>query len=292
MLDFRILTFLAICEHKSFTKAAQALHITQPAVSQHMQALQAQLGTQLFTMEGRQVLLTAQGEQFWHFARSIHNDITRFTEDFPANAERESLRFGATLSIGEFTLPPILAKVMSAERQRNHRMYVDNTEILLGMLDSGEIDFAFIEGTFDKRRYGYRLLSHERFISIGSPSCKDRHPKPSLEELFGERLIIRESGSGTRGVLERILAERGLSTSLFHHMDEIGNLNVITYLVGKDLGISFLYEAAARDALERGAVCVLEIEGWHVVREFNFVYPLHARQEQRYLRYFEEFTSP
>lgn len=288
MLDFRIHTFLAVCAHMSFTKAAEALHITQPAVSQHMHALQEQLGRQLFIMQGRQLVLTEEGQRYRRFARSLQRDIHRFTEEFLAKSSATSINFGATLTIGEFTLPPILGSLMETDPDRHITMHVDNTEILLSMLDSGAIDVAFIEGAFDKNRYGYRLFSHERFIGIGSNACVERHPEPTLEDLLNERLIIRESGSGTRGVLERFLAERGLSTERFCHVDEIGNLNVIKHLVSRDIGISFLYEAAARDALERGLVREIQIKGWQVIREFNFVFPQNSHYESHFMKFYDE----
>lgn len=288
MLDFRLHTYLAVCDHLSFTKAAETLHITQPAVSHHMHALQEELGKQLFTIQGRQVVLTEEGVRFRDFVRSLQLDVDRFTREFAFSAGKQTIRFGATLTIGEFTLPPILSAIMQRDVNRSLHMHVDNTEVLLTLLDTGQIDFAFIEGAFDKNRYGYRLFSHERFIAIGSHACKLRHTNAHLEDLLGERLIIRESGSGTRGVLERYLAEHGLDTASFCHVDEIGNLNVIKHLVANDLGISFLYEAAAHEALSAGRIDELEIEGWQVIREFNFVYPLNSRYEDRFLAFLDE----
>lgn len=288
MLDFRIVTFLAVCEQMSFTKAAQILHITQPAVSHHMHALQQAWGKQLFTIEGRQFALTADGEQLRQFAQSLHVDIVRFTHTFTQAQRMETLRFGATLTIGEFTLPPILDALMTKRPARKLTMHMDNTENLLSLLDSGDIDFAFIEGAFDKQRYGYRLFSHERFIPICSPACMRRYEHPSLEDLLSERLLIREKGSGTRAVFEQILAERGLRPEAFCHVDEIGNLNVIKRLVQQDKGISFLYEAAAREALEQQRLVEIPIAGWHVIREFNFVYSLNTRYETQFLAFLEE----
>ncbi|PKL19821.1 MAG: LysR family transcriptional regulator [Spirochaetae bacterium HGW-Spirochaetae-4] len=291
MLDFRIHTFLSVCEHMSFTKAAHELHLTQPAVSHHMHALQELYGQELFTIVGRQVVLTEAGNRFRTFTQSLHLDVNRFIKEFSQVSEIDVVKFGATLTIGEFTLPPIIHKLMQNNPNRKLTMHVDNTENLLAMIDSGHIDFAFIEGAFDKNSYGYRLFSNERFIAIGSHACKARHPHPTLEELLGEQLLIRETGSGTRAVLERILAERGLSVGCFCHLDEIGNLNVIKQLVGSDNGISFLYEAAARQALQENNIVELEIGGWSVMREFNFVFSLDSRYESRFLHFLDECIS-
>ena len=291
MLDFRMLTFLAVCEHLSFTKAAQHLNLTQPAVSQHIQTLQQRYGKQLFVMEGRQLKLTDEGKRLYDFARSLQVDIHRFTKDFLEEAQQETVQFGATLTIGEFTLPSILYNLMQDRPYRRLSMHVDNTENLLAMIDSGTIDFAFIEGAFDKQRYGYRLFSHQRFIAIGSHACLERHPNPSMQQLLKERLLVREKGSGTRAVLEQILAQRGLKVESFLHADVVGNLNVIKTLVEQDVGISFMYEAAAKDVLESHGVEELSIQGWQVVREFNFVYSHHTRYENQFLAFLTECLS-
>ncbi|WP_422480026.1 LysR substrate-binding domain-containing protein [Pleomorphochaeta sp. DL1XJH-081] len=288
MLDFRIITFLAVCDQKSFTKAAEYLNITQPAVSQHMHALQEMWGKPLFVIEGRRFILTEAGEDLRQFVQTLQVDIKRFSQDFRDKKHGQHIYFGATLTIGEFTLPPILKGLMEKRPTRNLTMHVDNTENLLAMLDSGFLDFAFIEGAFDKKRYGYRLFSNQRFIPICSSQCLLRHPKPSLDSLLSERLLVREKGSGTRAVFEQILAERGLSTDSFRHVDEIGNLNVIKTLVGNDMGISFLYEEAAKDAIMQGQVCELPIDGWSVNREFNFVFSLHTRYESQFLAFLNE----
>jgi DNA-binding transcriptional LysR family regulator len=288
MLDFRIITFLAVCDQKSFTKAAEYLNITQPAVSQHMHTLQESWGKPLFSIEGRRFVLTDAGEDLRQFAQTLQVDINRFSQEFKTKGQEQHIHFGATLTIGEFTLPPILRRLMENRPTRNLTMHVDNTENLLAMLDSGFLDFAFIEGAFDKKIYGYRLFSNQRFIPICSHQCVLRHPKPSLDSLLSERLLVREKGSGTRAVFEQILAERGLSTDSFRHVDEIGNLNVIKTLVGNDMGISFLYEEAAKDAIALGKVCELPIDRWGVTREFNFVFSLHTRYESQFLAFLDE----
>ena len=137
MLDFRIHTFLSVCEHMSFTKAAHELHLTQPAVSHHMHALQELYGQELFTIVGRQIVLTDAGNRFRTFAQSLQLDVNRFIKEFSKVSEIEVVKFGATLTIGEFTLPPIIRKLMQSNPKRKLTMHVDNTENLLAMIDSG-----------------------------------------------------------------------------------------------------------------------------------------------------------
>ncbi len=277
LLDAKALTLLAVWEHGSFTRAAEALFITQPAVSQQMQALQEEVGHCLYTVVGRQVVLSEWGKQLASHLDVVRRETKRLELQLAAKDGPPPLRCGATRTIGEFTLPPIIARMLTVDG-RCLSLVIDNTEDLLHKLDNGEIDCAWIEGAFDKRRYDYRLFSHERFIAIASPSFVASHPTIALEALLSERLLVREEGSGTRAVLEGLLADRGLEPGDFSALTVIGNLNVIKALVAEGMGISFMYEAAARDAIASNRVAQLAIEGWHVVREFNFVFPLHSRE--------------
>lgn len=288
MLDFRFITFLAVCEKMSFTKAAEMINITQPAVSQHIRALEEQFGKKLFTIVGRQIYLTKEGEELRKFVQSLKVDINRFGRYFDQKKEEENVSFGATLSIGEFTLPKVIAQLMRNNPNRHIKLHVDNTTHLLTMIDKGEIDFAFIEGSFNKREYNYRLYSMERFIPIASHECMMRHKGDSLVDLLNERLLIREKGSGTRAVLEQILEEKGLTVESFSHIDEIGNLNVIKELVKENLGISFMYETATRDLIEKRLLNELPLKDFSAVREFNFVYSLNSQYEETFLKFLEE----
>ncbi len=285
MLEYRIKTFLTVCEHMSFTKASLALNLTQPAISQHIRALEEHYGKKLFTLVGRQIKLTTDGEELRRFSHSMEVDIKKFHKSYTQENSREQISFGATLSIGEFTLPPIITSLMKQHPHWNVQMRVNNTLNLLSMIDKGEIDFAFIEGAFNKAIYSYRLFSLERFIAIGSRAMKEKYPHHSLEDLKGERILIREEGSGTRAVFTHILKEKGLSLESFHHVDEIGNLNVIKRLVSENLGISFMYEAAAKEAIKENLVFEIPLTDVSVKREFNFVYSLNSHEQEKYEKF-------
>ncbi|NMA23030.1 MAG: LysR family transcriptional regulator [Spirochaetales bacterium] len=286
LLDTKARAFLAVWEYRSFTKAAEALFITQPAVSQQMHALQQQMGTTLFVIEGRQVVFTVAGEELAALLAAHARNAHAYTHALTQRSHIEPLRFGATRTIGEFTLEPVLSSLM--EQERYHcSLFIDNTEVLLQKIDRGEIDFAWIEGAFDKRRYEYRLYSHERFIAITSAEATIEG-EISLQSLLESRLFIREHGSGTRAVLEGVLADRGLSLENFAHTTMIDNLNVIKALVGRGLGISFMYEAAARQELAGQTVQEIPIKGWHVVREFNFVFAQGSHHRDKYLEIWEQ----
>ena len=153
MLDFRVETFLAVCQTMNFTRAAEQLHITQPAVSQHIHALEEQYGTKLFRSQGKQLQLTESGRLFFRTAAAMHHDDLRLREALHQENIRRRLRFGATLTIGEYIMPGPLLRLLEREPDIQLYMLTANTQELLKLLDQGELDFAIVEGYFDKQAY-------------------------------------------------------------------------------------------------------------------------------------------
>jgi DNA-binding transcriptional LysR family regulator len=179
---------------------------------------------------------------------------------------------------------------MEKKPDLNFDMLVENTKTLLYKLKKGEINFAILEGFFDKSKFGYKLFSKEKFIGICSPESKYSHQKIKMEELLDSRLILRENGSGTREILEQILYTNNLSQKSFSSTLEIGNLNAIKKLVVQNRGISFIYQAAAKKELENNIISALKIKDFKIKREFNFVYLKSSVFADQYHRYFKLFS--
>ena len=267
MLDYRVLTFLTLYDEMNYRRTAQKLNMTQPGVTQHIHYLEKYYGVKLFEYDGRQLKRTKQAEQLKRYFESVRAEEISLKEDF-IQADSVHLRVGATKTIGEFVIVPEVREFL---QQENHSLdlIVDNTENLLAMLSRGELDFAVIEGVFDKERYPHHLFKKERFVGI----CGRRHPfaaqTVSLGEIFREGLIVRERGSGTRRLLEQAISDRGYSLDSFQSCSSISNFSVICELVAKNGAITFAYEpiANSRDDLATFAVDGIKIQG-----EFNFVY--------------------
>ena len=175
MLDFRLLTFMKLCELKSYTKTAENLHMTQPTVTQHVQYLERQYGVPLVEYHGKSVMLTPKGEQLYHFIMTMEADSERVKQILKEpTEEKRHIKFGATLTIGQYIMPQIMAKYFTQHPNVQITMPVENTKRLLQRLNNGEIEFAIIEGYFDKHIYGHALLSYERFLAVCAPGL-NRH---------------------------------------------------------------------------------------------------------------------
>ena len=285
MLDFRVETFLTVCRTMHFTRAAEELHITQPAVSQHIRALEEQYGVKLFHLQGRQLQLTESGRLLFRAASAMRHDALRVSEALRQQGNRRTLRFGATLTIGEYVMPGPLLRLLEEEPDLQLRMLTANTRELLERLDRGELDFAIVEGYFDRQAYDSLTYCVQPFLPVCAPEYSFARPVRRLEDLLGERLVIRENGSGTREILEKMLQQFSYGVSSFRHVSQISSFAAIKSLVAAGEGITFLYRPAAEKELREGTLVPLDIEGFPLLREFNFVMPEGIAPEERYLSF-------
>lgn len=288
MQDFRMETFLTVCRLLNYTKAAEALHITQPAVSQHIRFLEGYYGVKLFCYEGKKLSLTKAGVLLRNAATTMKHDELILREHLKTG-ERLEFVFGATLTIGDFVLPEKLARYLEKKPEAKIRMLVDNTETLLTKINTGELDFAVIEGYFHKAEFDYKVYSRELYVAVCSAFSPFTRAPRTVSDLFSQRIILREPGSGTREIFERYLEGRNYSVHDFRRSMEVGSISAIKSLVAAGCGITFLYEAAARRELEDGTLRRIPLTDFQVYNNFTLVWRKNSIFDERYLKIFEEF---
>lgn len=292
MLEPRIYTFLTLCRLGNYTRTAEELHITQPAVTQHIQYLEEQYGSKLITYSGKNMVLTPQGELLRRHAAAMQADaihLQTLLQNFEDSAA--AVVFGATRTIGEYTMPPIMARLMTLEPGCHITMLVDNTYNLLKMLDSGEIQFALVEGIFDKSRYDSIPFSSEEYVAVAAADSPLCHKEVRLEDLLGYRLLLREPGSGSRDILEHILSEHNLGVQSFASVSVLGSISAIKELTRRGLGITFLYRAAAEQELKNGTLGKIELQDFKAAHDFSFVFVQGSRHSQEYLSWAQTFAK-
>lgn len=288
MIDFRLKTFINLCETKSYTKTAKNLSITQPAVSQHIKLLEEKYNLKLFDYVSKKLVLTQEGIDFLYNVQKLQTmsiNIEHHLKDSSKN--HKSLVFGATRTIGEFYLPKYLKDYIKLYPKDNISMVVNNTKFLLENLNKGNIDFAIIEGHFNKAEYDTYLISKEKLVVVTSPLNKLALQKSiSFKDLFRENLIVREKGSGSREIFEMYLYENNYSYENFNHIIEIGNINVIKDLVKNNLGISIMYERAAQSEISKNELMILNIDNMNLYHEFNFIFLKNSIFSSSYIKFY------
>ena len=291
MQDFRMDTFLAVCRHLNYTKAAQELCITQPAVSQHIRFLEEYYGCRLFESEGRRMVLTAAGRILYSAALTMKHDEGLLKEQMNEAEENRHLAFGATVSIGEGALAGWMERFLRKCPQDRVQITVSNTRTLLRMLDEGIIDFAFVEGYFSRNDYDLIVLSREPFIAVTGSSHRFEKEPCRLEELLSETVLLREAGSGSREILERALKEKQLCTGDFAAQIEVNNIHVIKQLAAEGRGVTFAYRAAVQKELEEGKLREIRLQDFSIQHEFYFIWRKGSIYAQRYKEIYRRFMQ-
>ena len=255
----------------SYRKTADAMHLTQPAVTQQIHSLEQEFGSKLFLYDHRSLTRTPASRTLESYIISLRYNYERLHEDMQKK-DVSILRIGATKTIGEFVIADTL-KTFLKDASNTISVEINNTETLLKKLRNSELDFVLVEGIFDKGEYSSRLLRVEDFTGI----CSSHHPfagkTVQFKDLFAETLIVREPGSGTRDILERELIQKGYSLKMFKRCSEISSLSLINQLVASDLGISFVYQSVSRHEKN---ISRFQVKGFEVSHEFNVVWLKHT----------------
>ena len=292
MLDFRMDTFMVVCKYMNYTKAAESLHITQPAVSQHIRHIEQEYGIKLFGFQGKKMSLTEEGRQLLQMIKTYKHDDSALRRMFHENRiHKKQLLFGVTLTIGEYVIGEYLAGYLNSHPETDIRITIANTAELFHKLDEGILDFALIEGFYEKNNYDFEVFRKERYVGV----CAKDHPladKKELqwEDILHETVISREAGSGTREILERTLKDEGYSFPAFRHVVEISNMNAIKTMVMCRGGISFLYESAVKKELAEGMLRELDLGGFPLYHDFTFIWRKNSIFSDSYRELFEQIV--
>lgn len=282
MLDYRVHTFLAVYRQRSYTRAARELHISQPAVTQHIRQLEQHYGCALFAKTGRGVEPTAAGEELSRALGVMANDEERLQRELRPLNENASmqapLRFGCTRTVADYVAPRILAAHLARRPDDQILMQAENTTELLGQIEAGSIDFALVEGSFDRARFDHAVFSCEPYVAI----AQHARDATRLEDLLEQRIILREPGSGTREILERYLAVRNLSVRDFAGIIELASIPAIKACVRAGAGISFLYRAAVESELAERELADVTPADVSIEHHFELIWQRGSLFAERY----------
>ena len=270
MLDPRLHTFLVLCETMNYTRAAERLCLTQPAVSHQIRSLEVYYGHRLFSYRGKALRLTPEGETLRDLARPLAYNSRKIRETLSHSAP-VSLRVGATKTIGAYVAAPLVARFLRRHPDAALSLTVENTQVLLSALEAGELDFALVEGFFDRQAYAARLLRREAFFGVCAPEHPFAGQVVEPEALLGQRLLVREAGSGTRAIFEEALRRRCYALEHFPRVTEISEFSTIKALLVENLGVSFLYAPVVERELSTGTLARFDLTGEPLSGAFHLV---------------------
>jgi DNA-binding transcriptional LysR family regulator len=239
MEDHKLKVFCTVAETRSFSKASEIIHLTQPAVSLQIQALEEVYETKLFDRTSSTVMLTPAGEILYKYAKEI---LTLFAEAEKDIGEitglvKGSISVGASSTIGNYVLPAVIADFKRKNPKIKIHLLVGNTKRVVEFLNAGNIDLGLVEGEVTKYKIRTeKLISDELGMIMPSTHPWARKKEVSIVDVMKEPFIFREEGSGTRQVIEKYLQKRGISPQKMKITTILGSTEAIKDAVENGVG--------------------------------------------------------
>ena len=274
MLDPKLDTLLLVAEKRNFTRAAQVLSLTQPAVSHHISQLEQELGVRLFVRGNGELMLTPEGETVLRYVRRMKALEKKMAGELEEAGRRLTrLRIGITHTAESSIVAEVLARYTNENPGISITIVTDNINNLYDMLENFELDLAVVEGRSTRPELSALMLDTDYLVCVLANTHPLSHSSMiTLDEIRQEKLILRLPDSETRVRFESALAAIGESIADFQVILEVDNVATIKDLIRKNLGISILARSACMDELRKGKLTALPIENLSMTRETNLVY--------------------
>ncbi|MCE5195033.1 MAG: LysR family transcriptional regulator [Nitrospiraceae bacterium] len=274
MDDHKLKVFCTVAETKSFSKASERIHITQPAVSLLVQSIEELYETKLFERASNTVTLTPAGETLYRYAKEILG--------LYSNAEKEigeitglvkgSIRIGSSTTIGNYLLPSVIADFRKKHPTIKVHLLVGNTKRIIEFLNAGNIDIALVESDVEKQKLVVEKLLSDELILIVPPLHPWAKKKTvSILEITEEPFIMREEGSGTRQVIEKYLAKHSITPQEMKVTVVLGCTEAIKGAVEDGVGMSIVSRWAIRKEMKYGTLKLLHFKEEKLLRDLALV---------------------
>ncbi len=262
--------FLAVYETLNITRAAEALHMSQPAVTRAIQEIERYYGIRLFERINRRLYLTENGKALYAYAVHIadtYDDMEKTLQDWDSIGV---LRVGANITLGNCELPSLVLRLKEEKPHVRVRVQIANSNRLEEALLDNQLDIALIEGPADHEELRCQPFGKEKLALVFVPG----HPlqtaeRVRLEDLVSYDLLTREEGSAGRTFLQRAFAARDLSLKPAW---ESASTQALIRAVGMGLGISVLPAQLVRRDIEEGVVATRPIEDMVLYQQTNVVW--------------------
>lgn len=278
-MDFRRLeVFVKVYLLKSFSRAGQALYLSQPTVSEHIRLLEEDLGLTLFDRQGKEVLPTPAGRLLYQYANqlmALRQDSLRAMKQFRDLGTGDLLIGGSNIP-GQYLLPGLLGRFKDRFPKIRIRLLIGDTQNIQNKLLEGAIELGLVGAQVDHRQISCHMLTTDELVCIASPQqVKDRQKALDSQALLALPFILREKGSGTRKALEQALKKIDLDIKDLQVVAEMGSNEAIRQAVKAGVGISIISRRAVLEDLEQGRLQELKIKKFPLIRNF---YLIHLKQ--------------
>lgn len=290
----RLEVFCKVVELKSFTRAAEAVHLSQPSVSEHVRSLEETVGEKLLDRLGREVQVTGAGQVLYRYARRIiqlRDEALQALRSYGGQLSG-TLRLGASTIPGAYLLPQRLEAFQSRLPGTRIMLRISGTARIVQEVLQGELELGLIGALWKDQSLVCQPYWADQLVLTVAPS----HPwaqrrEVNIHELPGETFILRERGSGTRMVMTQALAEHGVEVDKLDLCAEMGSTEAVRQGIKAGLGISILSSLAVAEDVRLGTLVVVRLAGVTIERPFYLVHRKNRQLSplgQAFLAYLEE----
>lgn len=282
MADRRLHVFFTVARLLSFTKAAESLHMTQPAVTFQVRQLEEYFNTRLFDRTHNRISLTEAGSKVYEYAEQIfhiYNDLENAVRELTGEISGV-LILGASTTIAEYMLPQLLGDFKAKYPDVNIRLKVSNTDGIVSMVEQNIIDLGVVEAPVSNKNLAVDVCRTDQLVAIvPNGHVLASQDKIKLAAILDHPYICREEGSGTREVILDYLKEAGLDDSQLNVIMELGSLEALKGAVEAGIGISIISRATLNKEVKLGTLKVLELDP-PLERPFSFVHQKHKFRQR------------
>lgn len=267
----RLLVFCKVVELQSFTKAADAVSLTQPTVSEHIRALEDLLGEKLIDRLGREILPTPAGRILYQYAREIihlRDKAIQALEKFKGNLSG-TLHIGGSTIPGTYLLPNLIGTFKTNYPSIQIILKIGSSGDIVKRILDGSIEFGMIGARWDDKRITLSEINSDELVLVVYPG----HPWEGrefveLDELAGVPLVSRERGSGTRMVMLQALEAAGFNPSRLDVVAEMGSTEAVRQSVKAKIGVAILSSFAVKEDIAGKTLYQVAIKGLRIQRPF------------------------
>ncbi|MGN6419433.1 MAG: LysR substrate-binding domain-containing protein [Pseudobacter sp.] len=275
MFDFRLKVFHTVATRLSFTKAAEELFITQPAVTKHIHEIEQHFKVKLFERDGRKVKLTAAGQTLLRHTSELFALYRNLEFEMHTQADKKAgrLRVGASTTVAQYVLPPVLASFHQQFPDIRLTLTTDNTEQIGQSLQQHQVDLGIIEGRAKNNAFRYTPFLKDELVLVANANNPLLKRSIKTEELLKLPLLLREPGSGTLEVIAHALKPLGIKISQLKKEMQLSNTESIKGYLQHSHCMAFLSRHAIQSELEQRTFSIIDVKGLVIQRDFNFITP-------------------
>lgn len=279
MEDHKLKVFCTVAETKSFSKTSEIIHLTQPAVSLQIQALEELYETKLFDRSSGTINLTPSGEILYKYAKQILSLYAEASKEISkiTGFIKGCVKIGAGTTVGNYILPAVAVDFKKRHPKIRVSISIGNAKRVLDLLNASMIDLGIISEMPGKSKFNVEpIISDELCVICSADHPLSKHKVVSIYDIIKEPFVIREEGSSTRVIIERFLAEHGLSISDLHIALIMGSTGSIKEAVERGIGIAIVSKWSIRKEVSCGNLRILKLKEGKITRNFYVVLPKNS----------------